>query len=312
MKRRVLTLIFAAAFAFLVVPAIAMAGPRSGASFGGRGGFRSQSGAYNRSYNRAPRPAQPGGPSFIILPGFGWGWGGMGYGGFGLMSTLFMLGIAGLGAVMIVRAMRRARSVPHEVEWDEERGAPLLDRSYVYKFQLGLGRSARGIQERLARFAAEGDTGTETGLAQLLQQTSLELLREKHSIRYGAVEAHGPMTLANGETKLNGAALAERSRFQIERVRGADGKVRKAEAEAAESTEALEYVMVTVLVATRDPLPGVAELDDREQIDGVLAALGGVSPQSLLGLEVVWTPADPQDSLTQTDLITTYPHLKTL
>ena len=127
-------------------------------------------------------------------------------------------------------------------------------RAYLYKLQLALGRSARGIQDRLAEFAAQGDTTSEAGLAALLQQSALELLRNKDSIRYAAAEARGPMSLTNAETAMNGVSLAERSRFQVERVRVADGRAARSDAPAEEGKEALELVVVTLVAATRTPL----------------------------------------------------------
>jgi uncharacterized membrane protein len=216
-----------------------------------------------------------------------------------------------------VRAMRQAQahrqtggSFFHGNDDDEEDVLP--SRAFVYKVQLGLGRSARGIRDRLAQFAAEGDTGSEAGLAHLLQQTALELLREKESIRHGSAEASGPFSLANGESKLGAMSLAERSRFQVERVRGADGGVRHSSAAPANSPEVLEYLMVTVLVASRLPLPRLRSLTTREELDAVLEELGSVPAQGLLGLEVIWTPADPDDALTESDLLLTYPHLRGL
>jgi uncharacterized membrane protein len=294
-------------------PAIALAA-RSGGSFSGRGGFRSGGGAFSRSraLHRAPGV---GGPNFIIFPGFGWGLSPVGAGGCGFGGSLMMLALIGVGTVMVLRAVRQARdrrssgdpSFLYEGD-DEEDVAP--DRVAVYKVQLGLGRSARGIQERLARFANEGDTASEAGLADLLQQTSVELLREKASIRYGSAEASGPFNLTNGESKLNALALAERSRFQVERVRGAEGTVRRSTAAATTSSEVLEYLVVTVLVATRVQLPALKKLTDREELDAVLAELGSVPPRGLLGLEVIWTPADPDDALTESDMLLNYPHLR--
>ena len=62
---------------------------------------------------------------------------------------------------------------------DDGQVVAMPGRAYLYRLQLALGRSARGIQDRLADFAAHGDTSTEAGLAALLQQSALELLREK-------------------------------------------------------------------------------------------------------------------------------------
>jgi uncharacterized membrane protein len=185
-------------------------------------------------------------------------------------------------------------------------------RAYLYKLQLALGRSARGIQDRLADFATQGDTSTEAGLATLLQQTALEILREKDAVRYASAEARGPMSLTNAETAMNGVALAERSRFAVERVRGADGRVSRSSVVAEEAKEVLELVVVTLVVATRVPLGKFGALTSGEEMGALLAELGGVSPDGILGLEVIWTPADPDDSMTEMDVMTTYPELRSL
>jgi uncharacterized membrane protein len=244
----------------------------------------------------------------------------MGYGGgFG---SLIVLGMLGFAAFSLVRLARRSRESGGSVwgggGWSSAGGADEYDaevaagRAYVYRMQVALGRSARGIQDRLARFASEGDTSTEAGLASMLQQTTLELMREKDSIRAASVESGGPMSLTNAETKMNGLALAERARFQVERVRGADGNVRRSEVAVEEGKEALEYVVVMVVVATRIPLGKWKGISDRSDLELCLEQLAGVSSSGLLGLEVVWTPADPNDSLTEIDLMTTYPDLRSV
>jgi uncharacterized membrane protein len=313
MKRFARLLTFCAFLAFLLAPVLALAAPRSGGSFGGRRGFRSAPTA-PRGY-ATPRPG--GGGNVIIMPGFGWGFSPFGFGGgIGLFGLLMTAGIVGLGTVMVVRALRRSRE--HAAEGPQgfhggyEEEVVLPGRAFVYKIQLGLGRSARGLQQRLAKFAGEGDTSTEVGLSQLVQQTALELMREKHSIRYAAVEGHGPMNLTNGETKMNALSLGERSRFQVERVRGTDGQVRRSDVEAKESADVLEYILVTIVLASRNELTTLKPIKDREQVDAVLAELGGLSPDGLLGLEVIWTPADPEDALTESDLMTSYPELRSV
>ncbi len=304
-----------ALLAMLIVPALALAGPRSGGSFGSRGGFRSSpSYSMPRSYSS---PGYGGGSHFIFAPGWGWGWGG-GYGfggGLGMFGTLMVLAVVGYSVFAISRAVRRARQGA-DSGWssgysdDEVQVVP--GRAYVYKVQIGLGRSARAIQQRLEEFATSGDTESEAGLAALLQQSALELLRQKDSIRYAGAEANGPMSLTNAETKMNGLALAERSRFSVERVRSADGRVNRASDAAVEGREALELVLVTMIVATRNPLGSFKAVTTHEEVEALLSELGGVSPGGLLGLEVVWTPADPDDSMTETDVMTTYPELRSL
>jgi uncharacterized membrane protein len=314
----------AATIATTALPHDAWARPRSGGSFSGRGGFRSGGGSRSTVPMRSGRD-YGGGSNIIVVPGGGYGYspfgGGYGYGGgFGL-GNVVMLGVVGIGALVAFRAIRMAR-----VQRLEGGGGGGLmgmlggggdadyapDRAYVYKVQLGLGRSARGLQERLERFAADGDTGTESGLAQLLQQTALELLREKDSIRYGQAVAAGPLSMEKGEARMNSLALDERSRFQVERVRGADGKVRRSEVAPTQSEEVLEYLVVTLLVASRAPTSGLDKLNDVQDLDQVLRALGSIPADVLLGLDVIWTPADPDDALTEAELISTYPELRSL
>jgi uncharacterized membrane protein len=306
--------------ALLSAPALALAGPRSGGSFGGRLGFRSPGGlSMPRSYSGGGSSYYGGGPGIHVFPGFGWGWGGYGFGGgFGLFGTVVTMVIIGVAVASIARAVRANRGGRSGYPWgggyaadDEPEVMP--GRAYVYKLQLALGRSARGIQDRLAEFAGEGDTTTEAGLAALLQQTSLELLREKDSIRYASTEARGPMSLTNAETAMNGVALGERSRFQVERVRVADGRAARSTAPAEEGKEALELVVVTLVAATRAPLSQFgASIDGPEQLRALLAELGAVPADGLLGIEVIWTPADANDSMTETDVMTTYPELKSV
>jgi uncharacterized membrane protein len=300
-------------------PALALAGPRSGGSFGGRLGFRSGGGmTAPRSYSGGgSNYGYGGGSHFFFLPSWGWG-GGYGYGG-GLFSTIFLLVAVGVGASLVMRAVRAARAGGGQrgmsSMWgspDDDEAAAVQGRAYLYKLQLALGRSARSIQDRLSQFAAQGDTTTEAGLAALLQQSALELLRNKDSIRYAAAEARGPMSLTNAETAMNGVSLSERSRFQLERVRVADGRTARSDAPAEEGKDALELVVVTVVAATRTPLEKFRAIASADELAALLAELGGMSPDGLLGLEVIWTPADANDSMTETDVMTTYPELRSL
>src|SRR3982750_1832447 len=88
----------------VLMPALALAGPRSGGSFSGRSGFRSGGGFSSapRSYSGGGNYYGGSGSHFFFLPGWGWG-GGMGYGGGSLIGTLFVLVAVGIGAAMVMR-----------------------------------------------------------------------------------------------------------------------------------------------------------------------------------------------------------------
>lgn len=271
---------------------------RSGASFGGR------------SFGSAPRPsagshapaASPRGGGFFFFPAF------LPFGVGGGVSSLLMLGVLGAGAFLVMRSMWPAARRGPDLR-DEGADRTPAGTAHVHQLQVALGRSGREVRARLAHLAETGDTGTETGLARLLSQTTLELLRQRDSIRYVGFSSAGPLTLAAAETKLGGLALKERSAFQVERLRAGSGSLQRSAEPATRSEEVLEYIVVTLIVATRSPLPMGSEVTSLQAAEDVLAGLGGLPPGELLGLEVIWTPADADDALTTADLLTGYPNL---
>ena len=150
-------------------PGRAAAGARAGGTAVGRQLQRTVGLSFRRRHEHAPRSYSGGGnyygggsgSHFFFLPG--WGWGGMGYGGGSLLGTLFVLVAVGIGAAMVMRAVR---AQPHGRAgggmaglWgapDDDEAAVVQGRAYLYKLQLALGRSARSVQDRLSEFAAQG------------------------------------------------------------------------------------------------------------------------------------------------------------
>jgi uncharacterized membrane protein len=226
-----------------------------------------------------------------------------------------VLAAVGIGASMVMRAVRRSRR-PGGRRWrataaTTSDAAVAAGRAYLYKLQLALGRSARGIQDRLAEFAAQGDTTSEAGLAALLQQSALELLRNKDSIRYAAPRraADDPDQRRDGdERRVAGGALAlpGRARARRRRPRGALGRAGRGGQGGAGAGGG--HAGGGHAHAAR----AVPPVGTRDELAALLSELGGVPPTGLLGLEVIWTPADANDSMTETDVMTTYPELRSL
>jgi uncharacterized membrane protein len=102
-----------------------------------------------------------------------------------------------------------------------------------------------------------------------------------------------------------------RSRFQHELVRGHQGRVQQSEAPEmkAHANEGQGTVVVTILLATRRPVQGIAS-PDAAQIRHALSDRGALLPHHLVALEVVWSPATENDRMSTAELEQHYPELR--
>ncbi|GAB4374264.1 MAG: DUF1517 domain-containing protein [Elainellaceae cyanobacterium] len=284
---------------------------RSGGRIGG-GSFRvpTRTAPAPRSYAPGGGGYYPGGGGYY--PGGGFGFPFIvpifGFGGGGLFSILIFLAIAGF----LVRTFRSITSGGDELGY--EGASPTLS---VAQLQVGLLAEARGLQADLDRIAQKADTSSSTGLAQVLQETTLALLRHPEYWVYGATESK-QARLEAAEAQFNRLALAERSKFNEETLSNVNNQLRQAEArKALEGTGALanlpdnpaEYIVVTLLVAAQGKvdLPVINGEQDMRQ---AISQIGSVSSDRLLALEVLWTPQAQGDSLSAEEVLVGYPNLK--
>ncbi|MBD2362676.1 DUF1517 domain-containing protein [Anabaena minutissima FACHB-250] len=285
---------------------------RSGGRIGG-GSFRMPS---SRTYN--PRTyAPPGGGGYY--PGGGgfgfpflipfWGIGG-GFGG--LFSILIFLAIANF----LVQSFRRVSGGEgEEIGYDSN---PSIS---VNRLQVGLLAQARDLQPELNRIAETADTNSPEGRAEVLQETSLALLRHpEYWVYAGAGTQQAKLNAA--ESQFNRLALAERSKVSEETLSNVNNQLKAALAkEALPSSGELdnptrlitegpgEYIIVTLLTATlgKFELSAVNSADDLRQ---VLRQIGSIPADKLLALEILWTPQAEGDTLSSDDLFAEYPDLK--
>jgi uncharacterized membrane protein len=284
------------------------------ASSGGRiggGGFRSPS----RTFSPPSRTYSPPG-------GYGGGYGGgyypgggiglpflipIGFGGFsGLFGLLVFMAVAGF----LVNSFRAFRSDSAE----SDLSSPTVS---VAELQVGLLSEARSLQADLNRIAELADTGTPAGLAQVLQESTLALLRHPEYWIYADGKAQAT-SLAAAEGQFNRLALAERSKFSAETLSNVENLLKHGEDKAAlPSTGELatldqepgEYIVVTLLVATQGKLQ-LPPINSSQDLRQALSQLGSVSGDRLLALEVLWTPQAEGDTLSADEVIAQYPELK--
>jgi uncharacterized membrane protein len=285
----------------------ATAAPSRGGGRIGGGSFRS---APSRSYN-TPRSSYGGG-----YGGYGYG-GGSGFfffpspwmflgGGGSLMTLLVLVAVASF----LFQNFRRA------ADGDSLTGSSNPSVS-VAKVQVGLLADARSLQKELNQIATKADTSSNAGLAKVLQETTLALLRHPEYWVYAGGESK-QARLESAEIEFNRLVLSERSKVSGETLSNVAGDLKQKSSSAiavAEPGGALAepepgaYIVVTLLVGTQGKLDLPAMNGDAD-VRRALSQLGAVSSDRLLALEVLWTPQAEGDVLTRDDMVSDYPSLK--
>jgi uncharacterized membrane protein len=282
------------------------------AARGGRiGGGSFSRPAPTRAY-RAPttRTSPPGGGGYYPGGGFGFPFlipiFGVGGGFGGLFSILIFIAIANF----IVSAFRRSQE-------DREFEAVTNPSVTVSRLQVGLLAQARELQADLNRIALAAKTNSSEGLAQVLQETTLSLLRHPEYWVYASSDTQKSY-LSSAELEFNRMALAERSKFNEETLSNVNNQLRQAsDRPALEGSGELaiadqqpgEYIVVTILAASegKQELPAV---NSSESLRRALSQLGAIPSDQLLALEVLWTPQADTDTLSSDEVIALYPNLK--
>jgi uncharacterized membrane protein len=253
----------------------------------------------------------------FLLPFLGWGGGGGarfgGGGGFGfggIFGLLIILAIVALLGRVLLRNLALARR-------DRLDGSPAGtlggDRYAVVRCQLALLSTARSLQRELQTYANSASTDTVVGLASALQDVAMALMRHRDYWRYGVVQVQPSSTLDDAERAFNRVVSQERSKLSEELTVNVDGVRRQAaRSERAPSNEVGQYLVVTLIVATAYPEFTAYQTPSAKDIEATLQRLGTLLTSDLLAFEVIWSPENPDDVLTEDELIAEYPELSAL
>ena len=243
-----------------------------------------------------------GGSSFFFFPS-PWMFFGGGMGGGGLLSLL----VVGALASVALQAFQRFQ------DGGQTFGSSSSTVS-VSKVQVGLLADAKSLQADLNRIATSANTSSSAGLAQILQETTLSLMRHPEYWVYGGGETKQSSMLA-AESEFNRMALSERSKFLGESVSNVAGQIQSGDRAIAVATpgvlteQSSEYIVVTLLVGAEGKLD-IPEINDAVDLRRALSMLGSVGSERLLSLEVLWQPGLIGGVLTSDDMIEYYPKLK--
>lgn len=261
---------------------------------------------YSGGYSRGAYPRRGGGFGFpFLIPFFGFG------GGFGsLFSVLIVIAIANFLISSFRNIAGDSGGLNLGNSYDQNSANPAVA---INKIQVGLLAEARELKTDLDRIAQTGNTGSSAGLAKVLQETNLALLRHPEYWVYASATSE-QTRLVSAEAKFNHLALTERSKFQAETLSNVKEQIQDTSGTLVKTQDTLtqapgEYIVVTLVVAAQGKikLPDIKSDQDLRQ---ALNEIGSISGDQLLALEVLWTPQAESDTLSADDLVAAYPHLK--
>ena len=172
--------------------------------------------------------------------------------------------------------------------------------------QIALDASARDLQAHLTAQAEAGDWESPEGLAQQLQEAALALLREEGYWRGVKVLSETLPNRDRAGQRFEELSLQERSKFSEETVSRVGDRLRQREF-STEEDDIPFYIVVSFLVGTEDDQPLFTEkIYDKDSLTIALQRLGQITPQYLCIFELLWSPQNSEDSLTEDELICEY------
>ncbi|MCS6813327.1 MAG: DUF1517 domain-containing protein, partial [Cyanobacteria bacterium] len=179
----------------------------------------------------------------------------------------------------------------------------------ITRLQVALLAIASNVQRELSQLVADADLSTAEGLSQHLQDVVLVLLRTQSSWTHVRGSSQTVKTREEAERIFDEFSLAERSKLSAETLTNVGGKVKKRTAHLNETDGPASYIVVTLLVGTAHDKPLFSNVQTEAELVSALKMLTTFKPDYLLVFEVIWSPQDETDSLTQDELITEYSDL---
>lgn len=310
------------AAAFALAASLVLAAPSdalAARSSGRMGGSSFRAAAPSRSYSSpsssySSSSTMSAGPSmtsrsmiaptiFVPMGGYGYGMG-MGY-GFGNIVSLAFIAIVLMAFLDNIKNMFGGDGI--------QLGG---DAIAVVKVQIGLLGMARDLQLDLEKIADKADTSTTEGLHYVLEETVLALLRNPEYCVYGyatSASARGP---EEAEDTFNEFSMDERGKLAEETLVNVNSRKRSTSAvktgkDGDEENGINEYILVTIIAACDGGLKLPAVTDSAE-LRTALKRVGAIRADALQAVEVIWTPQEEGDTLTEEELLADYPTLNVL
>ena len=273
-------------------------GRSSGGSYGGSsgGGYSPRGGSYGGGYGGGY--AGGGYIPVPVGPGYSYGGGGFGTGSIVLVAVVI---------IVVVLLMRRGMAGGAKGILGGASGGTAQALSVQVILTEG-----DEVKRALQKVAQEGDPDTNDGLARMMTEAALVLLRHPERWTYGDVQrAQGSSDSADSQvgswaTQAR-AAFTEQTTSNYQNKDAATGFQHRGDYTFQKDTGDL-YLAVTLAVAAVT-LPGMppAAATNAAEVRAALSAISGIGPGDLIRAEVVWSPDAEGEFLSEDEAIMKYP-----
>ncbi|MCL7027746.1 hypothetical protein MKW94_023019 [Papaver nudicaule] len=171
--------------------------------------------------------------------------------------------------------------------------------------------ATRSLQKDLDKIAEVADTSTTSGLSYILQESTVTLLRHLAYCfsSYSSVDVKPDKT--GGEKLFNQLTIEERAKFDEETLVNVDNIKKQSTPRKNPNGLSSDYIVMTILVAAKGENK-LSVVNSSDNLKEALQKLGSIPTSKILAVEVMWTPQEENDTLTERELLKDYPRLRPL
>ncbi|KAI3846407.1 hypothetical protein MKW92_023504 [Papaver armeniacum] len=178
-------------------------------------------------------------------------------------------------------------------------------------FLVALLGATRSLQKDLDKIAEVADTSTRSGLSYILQESMVALLRHIAYCfsSYSSVDVKPDKV--DGEKLFNKLTTEERAKFDEETLVNVDNIKKRSTPTKNPNGLSSDYIVMTILVAVMGEYK-LRAFNSSESLKQALMKLGSFPTSKILAVEVMWTPQEENDTLTEREMLKDYPRLRPL
>lgn len=226
-----------------------------------------------------------------------------------LLIILLAGGVFLIVSVIKSASQHRAQVMPLSMDMDSASAWGRAEADVtVLRFALDA-RVRKFVQAELARIGLSANTATAEGRAQMLREVALLLRRTRDAWVYGGAVNETMTDLAGAKQQFDRHVSDARGRFVHEVVRNAQGVITTASAPpvAATSADGPGLVVVTLVIAARTELFSVRAIGNGDDLRQALESASNRSANDLIAIEIIWMPAEADESLSSIAVEAKYP-----